>query len=389
MNFTLELEKINNQGLMRTLSLVDTCDLPWIKWEGKNLYNLSSNDYLGLAQDKNLWEEFTNVWLNNSQLNMGAASSRLMTGNHFFYDETEKLLEELYGRPALFFNSGYHANTGILKAVTSKTDLIISDKLVHASLIDGIHLSAATHFRYNHNNYDHLEKILIQKRHLFKETIIVTESIFSMDGDCADLKKLVELKSKYNLTLYVDEAHAIGALGENGLGLCEVNNVLNEIDFIVCPMGKAMGSVGAFVITNPSTHKWLINKARTLIYSTALPPINMAWNYLIITKLKQFNPRRVHLNNISIYFKNQLSILNYTTNSNSHIIPIIIVENNHTCMLSHDLKNEGFYTTAVRPPTVPEGTSRIRISLNSTMSTNELDIFFNIFTSTLAKIKIL
>ncbi len=284
------ISHLENQGQSRTLKAIENDIDGYCFFKGNRFLNLSSNDYLGLTTNQTLQQEFMSEVTKKPQwFSFGSGSSRLLTGNASVYSDTENALKNWYNAPAaLFFNSGYHANAGILPAFAEKKDLILSDKLCHASIIDGIRLSAADHFRYKHGDYKHLEYILEKKRHLYDKVFIVSESIFSMDGDAIDLKQLVNLKEKYNAILYIDEAHAVGAIGQTGLGLCEVQKVTSNIDVIIGTMGKAMASVGAYAILSDTLRKVLVNKARTLIFTTALPPINMAWSKFIINKMPSF-----------------------------------------------------------------------------------------------------
>ena len=260
--------------------------------EGKRLLNIASNDYLGLGSNKQLQSDFLNQLnqLNqfpvDSMPRMSATSSRLLTGNDEHLHALESELQEWYqnaldkknlssSKSVLVFNSGYHANIGILPALTTlpiKT-LILADKLVHASIIDGIRLSQSklvSYRRYRHNDYEHLAKFIEQADSSIERIIIVTESIFSMDGDRADLAQLVQLKEKdARIELYIDEAHAIGILGDSGLGLAEETQTLADIDYLVGTFGKAFASIGAYIMCNDVVKHWLINQMRPLIFSTA------------------------------------------------------------------------------------------------------------------------
>ena len=213
---------------------------------GQRMLNLSSNDYLGLANDVSLREEFLKTMTPETFLPT-SSSSRLLTGNISDYQALEQQLATMFGaESALIFNSGYHANTGILPAVSNAQTLILADKLVHASLIDGIRLSSAKCIRYRHNDASQLQRLVSENHNLYAQIIIVTESIFSMDGDKADLCALVRLKKSYsNVLLYVDEAHAFGVRGEKGLGCAEEQDCINDIDFLVGTFGKAIASAGA------------------------------------------------------------------------------------------------------------------------------------------------
>ncbi|WP_276806771.1 8-amino-7-oxononanoate synthase [Bacteroides stercorirosoris] len=340
---------------------------------GRRMLNLSSNDYLGLASDRKLREEFLQGLTADSFLPT-SSSSRLLTGNFTIYEELEQTLARLFGtEAALVFNSGYHANTGILPAVSDAQTLILADKLVHASLIDGIRLSAARCIRYRHNDMKQLERLLTENHAAYRQVIIVTESIFSMDGDVADLKELVRLKQAYdNVLLYVDEAHAFGARGEQGLGYAEETGCIREIDFLVGTFGKAAASAGAYIACRSTIREYLVNRMRTFIFTTALPPVNIAWSLFIVRKLAGFQERRIHLKNISNILRNTLTEKGYTCPSESYIVPMIVGASSDTILKAEELQRHGFYALPVRPPTVPEGTSRIRFSLTADITEEEI-----------------
>ena len=206
-----------------------------------------------------------------------------MTGTLPVYKELESLICELFQTEGtLLFNSGYHANVGVNSSLAQKGDVIFSDKLNHASIIDGMQLSQGKFFRYPHNDMEALEKLLKRERNNFRDAVIVSESVFSMDGDIADIEKLVELKNRYNCMLVLDEAHAFGVFGKKGLGVCETLGIIDQIDLIVGTFGKAIGSVGAFATGKKVLIDYLINKARSFIFSTSLPPVNIAFSKWII-----------------------------------------------------------------------------------------------------------
>ncbi|MBN2165940.1 MAG: 8-amino-7-oxononanoate synthase [Marinilabiliaceae bacterium] len=337
--------------------------------------NLSSNDYLGLGTNEDLKREFQQLLNSHPEWHCyTASSSRMLSGNNELYEQVENALSIHYGKSALFFNSGYHANIGILPAITTKNDLILSDKLVHASLIDGIKLSSAKHVRYRHNDYDHLRKILKENRGRFDRVFIVTESIFSMDGDRCDLVELINIKHQFNVQLYVDEAHAVGAVGTKGLGICEELGVVDEVDLIIGTMGKALSSVGAFVICNESVKQWLINKARPFIYTTAMPPINLAWSLFIINKIPFCNIERQNLKTLWRNLGESLNAEGFNVNAESHIIPVVIGDNETTVKLSEHLLKKGFVVMPIRPPTVQVGTSRLRISLSASINWQDIKL---------------
>lgn len=340
---------------------------------GQRMLNLSSNDYLGLASDRKLREEFLNT-LTPDTFMPTSSSSRLLTGNFTVYEELEAEFTQLFGtEAALVFNSGYHANTGILPAVSDNRTLILADKLVHASLIDGIRLSSAKCIRYRHNDILQLGRLLEEHHTEYRQIIIVTESIFSMDGDQTDLSALVQLKHRYdNVLLYVDEAHAFGVRGKHGLGCAEEAGCIGDIDFLVGTFGKAAASTGAYIVCKKVIREYLVNRMRTLIFTTALPPVNIAWTVFILRRLANMQERREHLAHISRMLRKALEERGYPCPSVSHIVPMIIGPSADTILRAEALQRNGFYALPVRPPTVPEGTSRIRFSLTAEVKEQEI-----------------
>ncbi|EJW94266.1 8-amino-7-oxononanoate synthase [gut metagenome] len=368
-----ELEILKQQGNFRTLPPVMYPGYEMVK-NGEPMLNLSSNDYLGLASRQELREEFLQE-LSARNFLPTSSSSRLLTGNFPVYEELENELARLYNKEsALVLNSGYHANTGILPAISTEQTLILADKLVHASLIDGIRLSNARCIRYRHNDMLQLERLIKKYEADYREIIVVTESLFSMDGDITDLWHLSILKKTYpKLLLYVDEAHAFGVRGSKGLGLAEEMYALDNIDFLVGTFGKAVASAGAFIVCKKIVKEYLVNRMRTLIFTTALPPVNIAWTLFILRKLPDLKQEREHLATISKQLRQGLEAKKYVCPSTSHIVPLIIGSNEETIWMAEKLQKNGFYTLPVRPPTVPEGTSRIRFSLTADMSEEDVE----------------
>lgn len=358
-------------GNLRHLPEIEHCGI-MVEKDGKDMLNLSSNDYLGLATRYDLRDTFLDQ-LRETDLPLSSSSSRLLTGNFTVYSQLEKLMTERFGsEAALLFNSGYHANTGILPALADKQTLILADKLVHASIIDGILLSGAPFQRYRHNDYEHLEQLLRKSSAQYEQLIIVTESIFSMDGDTADLQRLVSLKKSYpNVCLYVDEAHAIGVRGNSGLGMAEEQGCIHDIDLLVGTFGKALASMGAYLLCNRTIREYLINTMRPLLFSTALPPAQIAWTHFLFEKLPAFSEERRRLSLLSRSLSNALKGKGGEI-SDSHIIPYIIGENDACIRRAEELQRKGFYCLPVRPPTVPQGTSRIRFSLTATISNEHI-----------------
>lgn len=357
------LNELKTKSHFRDLKDFEDKDEKYIYFKGRKLLNLSSNNYLNFADNKKITKEF--LEFAQDKYSFGSASSRLLTGTLPVYNELESLLSTLYKKDAtLLYNSGYHANVGISSAINQKGDVIFSDKLNHASIIDGMKLSEGKFFRFPHNDMEALERLLVRERENYKNAFIITESVFSMDGDIEDLRKIVELKKKYNCYMIIDEAHAFGVFGEKGLGVAEELGIINDVDLIVGTFGKSVGSMGAFVTGSRTMIDFLINKSRSFIFSTALPPINIAFSkWIIETQVPKTLEKR----------KRMLSIAK-KLGSPSHIIPVIVGENKDTVDLCEILFHNGYFTLPIRPPTVPAGTSRIRLSLTCEIEENELEI---------------
>ena len=365
-----ELDELHKQSCSRKLISFKK-DGKYIFEENKKYLNLSSNDYLGIAENKDVLDKFFQI----ADFSLGSTSSRLLTGSSYVFAKLECVLAALLRKDkALIFNSGYHANTGILSALASKNDVIFSDKLNHASIIDGIKLSEAKMFRYKHLDYNHLETLLKEHRDEYDTAIIVSESLFSMDGDIADLNKLVELKKKYNAILLVDEAHAFGVFGEKALGLAEEQGVLKDIDLFIATFGKAVGSVGAFCAGHDVLINYLINKCRPLIFSTALPDINVAFSYCMITEIiPNLKKERKELLVTAQKLREKLQAYGLTTTGSSQIVPVILGSNETAVKVSKELIKNGYYLLPIRHPTVAKGSSRVRISLRADISYEEVE----------------
>jgi 8-amino-7-oxononanoate synthase len=329
-----------------------------------NLTDFSSNDYLGLAEDRALREEFL-ATLNADNFRPTSSASRLLAGHQDEYQALENTLAEHYHRPALLFNSGYHANTGMISALGGASTLFIADKLVHASIIDGLILSRSKFERFRHNDYAHLVKILDRYASQYSRVVIVTESIYSMDGDHADIEQLIDIKKSHdNVMLYVDEAHGVGVSGPHGLGLTMATSAPKAVDIMVGTFGKALASVGAYAITSPTVRDYMINRARSFIFSTSLPPTAALWSRATFIKALTMDAERAHLAELA-------EILARATHQAepSHIQPLIIGDAALTVAASQRLKQEGLNVLPIRTPTVPPGTERLRFSLSAALPT--------------------
>ena len=374
-HFSAQLDQWKQQGNFRQFT--SNCQQDrYIQINDQKMLNLASNDYLGLNADLQLREQFFDETPNDQRW-MSSTSSRLLTGNFHEYEQLEASLSQAFhGRSALLFNSGYHMNIGILPALADSKTLILADKLIHASMIDGIRLSTAKYVRYRHNDLAHLTQLLqkYQDDEAFERIIVVTESIFSMDGDETDLAELVCIKKQFSkVMLYVDEAHAIGVRGEQGLGCAEQYGVIDDIDLLVGTFGKAIASVGGYLICHAIIRDYLINAMRPLIFSTAQPPICMAWTNFIFQKVLSLNSQRQHLQQLSMYLQQAVINQGFDCPSSSHIVPVIMGESAKTVAKAKALQDAGFYIMPVRPPTVPQNSSRLRISLTAQIKQFELE----------------
>ena len=376
-DFEEKLKELSVSGNLRSL--------PDVRHDGKyiisgesRMLNLSSNDYLGLASDPDcrlmadFLEEAGQAGLSSETL-LSSVSSRLLTGTYNVHSRLEEKLCELSGKEAaLVLSSGYHMNIGILPAVADAGTLILADKLVHASIIDGIRLSQAKSVRYRHQDLERLDALVSRYSLEYSRIIIVTESIFSMDGDVSDLKALADIKRRHpGVMLYVDEAHAVGARGETGMGVAQEQGVINDIDFLCGTFGKALASVGAYVLCSRTMRQYLVNRMRSLIFTTALPPLNMLWTLRVLENLEAMSDRRERLAANAAAVRASLEAAGLECPSQSHIIPVMAGESERALDMAGEMQRKGFYLLPVRPPTVPEGTSRLRISLNAAISDSE------------------
>ena len=330
-------------------------------WEGRRLTNFSSNDYLGLAQHPKLKAaalEATERW------GTGAGAARLVCGTLPVHRELEKTIAKLKGtQAALSFSSGYAAAIGAICALVSKDDIVIIDKLVHASLVDGARLSGAKLRVFRHNDVEDLNRILQWARKVIdptKRILIVTESVFSMDGDCAPLREIVELKEQFGAWLMVDEAHGLGVLGPGRRGLAEELDIASQIEIQMGTLGKAVGSVGGFIAGSQILIDHLINSARSFIFSTAPGPAAVASARAGIELIASKEGETLRAN----LLKN-IRALAPNHNPATAIIPIILGSEERALTAADKLKSEGFMVPAIRYPTVPRGKARLRITLSA------------------------
>jgi len=328
---------------------------------GLPLRDFSSNDYLALSQHPDL------IRASREALEIhgtGVGAARLMSGDLAIFHQLEREVADFKGcAAALLFGSGYMANVGVVPALVGRGDVVFTDRLNHASIYDGCRLAGARLLRFRHNDLAHLEELLRKERGAGRGLVIV-ESLYSMDGDIAPLAELVALKNRYSCQLLVDEAHATGVFGEHGGGLIQEAGVADQVDVVMGTFGKALGSYGAYVVGSQELRAYLINRARSFIYSTGLPPAVVGASRAAVRLVHNQPELRRHLAELSVYFKECLVSEGLAgTPGPSQIVPVMIGDGATALLLAEECCRSGFFVTAVRPPTVPEGTARIRFSL--------------------------
>lgn len=373
------LGELEERGRLRRLPEAGRRSGSSIAFGERELVNLSSNDYLGLSDDRELLDAFMRAQ-EPDWLALGSSSSRLLTGNSPLCEQLESDLAGLYGRQAaLVFNSGYHANIGILPALAGRHDLVLSDRLNHASIIDGLKMGEAPWQRYRHNDYDHLAELLHAASGRSRQLFIVTESLFSMDGDLCDLARLVELKRRYGALLVLDEAHAVGTFGARGLGLAEARGLQGEVDIIIGTFGKSFASSGAYAVMDSLLCRYLVNTMRSFIFTTALSPMAVGWSRHVLHRQLDMEPERRHLAGLSARLRRALVDKGLAVPGESHIVPVVAGSDRRAVAMAAKLRDAGFLALPVRPPTVPENGSRVRISLRSILEWEQLAPLVEVF----------
>jgi glycine C-acetyltransferase/8-amino-7-oxononanoate synthase len=363
------LTELQELGLYRRTRLVSGPQGPNVVLDGKPVLLLCSNNYLGLADSTRVQEAAADAAV---RWGVGAGSSRLVSGTMTVHSRLEKRLAAFKGtEAALLFGSGYLANLGVVGALAGRGDVVFSDELNHASIIDGCRLSRAETFIYAHNDVEHLAWGLAQ--HGDRAALIVTESVFSMDGDVAPLEEIVELARLYDVRVAVDEAHGTGCLGPGGRGAVADAGLEGQVDVIVGTLGKALGSYGAFVACDAELAQLFTNTSRSLIFSTAPPPPAVA-GALAALELLEEQPRRVdRLHANAEVLRAELAREGFDVScSSTQIIPLVVGDATTAMRVCEAALERGVFAQAIRPPTVPEGTSRLRLAVMATHTKDEL-----------------
>jgi 8-amino-7-oxononanoate synthase len=365
-----ELRFQNEAWLLRSLFPLVGSQRGVIKTNGKTLVDFSSNDYLGLADHPALIEGAKKAM---EKWGAGARASRLMSGDLEIHHRLESAIAALKGKAAgLLFGSGYLANTGIIPALCGTDDVIYSDRLNHASIVDGVLLSRARFYRFRHNDLNHLEDLLKSHRSRYRRALIVVESLYSMDGDLAPVSELLELRGRFSAMLMIDEAHTTGVFGAKGEGVIS-QTLADAVDVILGTFGKALGGYGAFVAVSNRMRQFLLNRAKTFIFSTALPPAVIGANLAAVKLIDKEPERRSRVCELASELRQALKKdLGLNTPSESQIVPVIVGDSQSALNLEESLRDTGFFVKAIRPPTVPEGTARLRLSVTANHSAGDV-----------------
>lgn len=370
--FREELAALRTHGLYRQMRVVEGSQRSRVRLDGREALLLCANNYLGLADHPALKEAAA---IGLERYGTGSGASRLVSGNMELHEMLESRIAEFKGsEAALIFNSGYAANTGVIPALAGRGDVIFSDRFNHASIVDGSLLSRARFVRYPHNDVMTLRRLLADTEPS-RQRLIVTDGVFSMDGDLARLAELVALKKEFAALLMVDDAHGTGALGDTGRGSAELFDVMTEIDIQMGTFGKALGSFGAYVAASREVVDYLINRARSFIFSTSLPPSVLAASLaaLDLVDSEEGVTLREKLSDNASFFRSALQKAGFSTmRSETQVIPVFVGEAGPTMEFSRQLLEAGIFVQGIRPPTVPAGSCRLRCTVMATHTRDDL-----------------
>jgi len=379
-----ELEALEAKGLRRALEPLEGPQGAVVEVGGRRLVNLCSNDYLGLASDPRLVAAAVEA---TRREGAGAGAARLVAGDLPIHGALERRLAAFKGtEAALLFSSGYHANAGVLAALADREDAIFSDRLNHASIVDGCRLSLAKTHRYPHRDLGALSRLLAGTR--ARRKLVVTDAVFGMDGDVAPLAAIADLCEQHGAMLYVDEAHATGILGPTGAGWAEAEGVTDRVDVLMGTLGKALGSFGAFVAGSRPLADWLTSRARTFVFTTALPPAACGAALAALDVVAAEPERRARLHALAARMKAGLDALGFDVAAVvAPIFPVVLREEALALEASRRMRERGWFVRAIRPPTVPQGTSRLRVSLTAAHTEEQVDGFLADLRAVLAELR--
>lgn len=373
-----KIGELKEQGIYRKLPVLETPNEAEVILNGKKVINLSSNNYLGFSNHPRLKKASIEAI---EKYGVGSGAVRTIVGNMKIHEELEEILSKFKREEAAFvFQSGFNCNAGTIQAITEAGDIIISDELNHASIIDGSRLSRANKGIYKHSDMDSLEAVLKESRDKYKNILIITDGVFSMDGDIAKLPEIVQLAEKYEAMTYVDDAHGSGVLGESGRGTVDHFGLHGRVDFSMGTLSKAIGVVGGYVAGSETMYDWLSHRARPVLFSTSLPPASVG---AIIEALKMLMESTEYTDRLwenAKYFKAKMGTLGYNIgHSETPITPVIIGDEAKTMEFSKKLLANGVFVSGIIFPTVPKGTGRVRVMVTAGHTKEQLDRAVEVF----------
>jgi len=383
-----QVEELKKDGVYRILPINYGPCANVIELNHKDVVNLSSNNYLGLANNKRVKKAAINAV---KKYGAGTGSVRTIVGNMDLLEDLEILLAEFKREEAVTcFQSGLNCNIGAIQAIVNKGDLIISDELNHASIIDGVRLSRADKAVYKHSDMDDLERVLKEKRSEFNTCLIITDGVFSMDGDLAKLPDIVKLAKKFNCLTYVDDAHGSGVLGESGRGTVDHFKLHGEVDFIIGTLSKAIGVIGGYVASKKIVKEWLLHRARPLLFSTALPPAAIGATIESVKMLMESEEYTDRLWSNAQFFKEKLKTLGFDIgHSETPITPVMIGNEAKTMEFSRELLKNGVFVSGIVFPTVAMGKGRLRCMISAMHTIDDLEFAVKIFEKVGKELKII
>lgn len=372
------IQDLKDQGVYRQLPVLEGENGAEIILNGKNVINLSSNNYLGFANHPKLKEAAVKAV---EKYGVGAGAVRTIVGNMDIHEELEVLLAEFKREEAaMVFQSGFNCNAGVIQAITGKGDLIISDELNHASIIDGVKLSKADKAIFKHSDMADLRRVLEERRKDYNNVLIITDGVFSMDGDLAKLPEIVELAEEFDALTYVDDAHGSGVLGECGRGTVDHFGLHGRVDFCIGTLSKGIGVIGGYCAGKQVMKEWLSHRGRPILFSTALPPAAVMPIMEALKLLMSTSEYTDRLWSNAKFFKERLGKLGFDTgNSETPITPVIIGDEAKTMAFSKKLLENGVYVSAIVFPTVPKGTGRVRCMVTAGHSEEQLAKAVDVF----------
>ena len=367
-----QVQNLKDEGVYRKIPILESANDAEVVIDGKTVINLCSNNYLGFATHPRLKKAAIDAI---EKYGVGAGAVKTIAGNLHLHEELEEALAKFKKEEAvMLFQSGFNCNAGVIQAITQAGDLIISDELNHASIIDGVRLSRADKAVFKHSDMNDLERVLIERRDKYNQVLIITDGVFSMDGDLAKLPEIVELAEKYRCLTYVDDAHGSGVLGENGRGTVDHFHLHGRIDFTIGTLSKAFGVIGGYVAGKKVMKEWLAHRARPLLFSTYLPPAVGAPLSEAVKMLSESDEYTKACWDNANYFKARMNEAGFNIgHSETPITPVFIGDEAKTVLFSKTLLNEGVYVSPIIFPTVQKGLGRVRVMVSAAHTKEQLD----------------